>query len=139
MLIHIDTDFAGDIDDACALAMVLGWPDAEITGSTTVADPDGVRAAYARRMLELVDRTDIPVQVGAGRSLAGFEMGGVPEHDRFWDTPVVRRPADAGQALAALRHSIELGATIVAIGPYTNLALLERAWPGVGCGRPRSC
>lgn len=28
--IHIDTDIGGDIDDLCALAMVLAWPDVEI-------------------------------------------------------------------------------------------------------------
>jgi hypothetical protein len=26
MLIHLDTDLGGDTDDACALAMLLGWP-----------------------------------------------------------------------------------------------------------------
>ena len=43
--IHIDTDFAGDPDDCCALVMALGWPGAEVVGITTVADPDGRRAA----------------------------------------------------------------------------------------------
>jgi hypothetical protein len=42
--IHLDTDLGGDTDDACALAMLLGWPDVEITGITTVADPGGRRA-----------------------------------------------------------------------------------------------
>ena len=38
MRIHLDTDLGGDTDDACALAMLLGWHEAEITGITTVAD-----------------------------------------------------------------------------------------------------
>jgi inosine-uridine nucleoside N-ribohydrolase len=36
MRLHVDTDFAGDPDDACALAMVLGWPGVELVGVTTV-------------------------------------------------------------------------------------------------------
>ncbi|MCL4490148.1 MAG: nucleoside hydrolase [Chloroflexi bacterium] len=35
MKIHLDTDLGGDIDDLCALAMVLRWPGAEITGIRT--------------------------------------------------------------------------------------------------------
>jgi inosine-uridine nucleoside N-ribohydrolase len=36
--LHLDTDLGGDIDDLCALAMVLNWPEAELTAVTTVAD-----------------------------------------------------------------------------------------------------
>ena len=43
MPIHLDTDLGGDPDDACALAMLLGWPDVELVGITTTADP-GVAA-----------------------------------------------------------------------------------------------
>ena len=46
MRIHLDTDLGGDTDDACALAMWLGWAGVEITGITTVADPRGRRAGY---------------------------------------------------------------------------------------------
>jgi inosine-uridine nucleoside N-ribohydrolase len=67
--IHVDTDFAGDPDDACALAMILGWPDVEITGITTMANPDGLRAGCVRHFLELTGRPDIPVAVGTGHSL----------------------------------------------------------------------
>lgn len=37
MLIHLDTDLGGDTDDACALAMLLGWPGVELAGVTIVA------------------------------------------------------------------------------------------------------
>jgi inosine-uridine nucleoside N-ribohydrolase len=46
MRVHIDTDFAGNTDDACAVAMTLGWPEAEGVGITTTADPDVQRAGY---------------------------------------------------------------------------------------------
>ena len=46
--IHIDTDIGGDIDDLCALAMVLAWPGAELAGVTTNSDDGGRRAGDAR-------------------------------------------------------------------------------------------
>jgi Inosine-uridine preferring nucleoside hydrolase len=63
--IHLDTDLGGDTDDACALAMLLGWPDVEITGITTVADPGGRRAACVAHLLRLAGRDDIPLAAGA--------------------------------------------------------------------------
>ena len=52
--IHLDTDLGGDIDDICALAMLLRWPDAYFSGITTVAEEDGRRAGYVRYVLEVV-------------------------------------------------------------------------------------
>ncbi len=51
--VHLDTDIGGDIDDMCALAMLLKWPDLEITGLTTVSDEQGRRAGYANYILSL--------------------------------------------------------------------------------------
>ncbi|HEX5496298.1 MAG TPA: nucleoside hydrolase [Mycobacteriales bacterium] len=131
MRLHIDTDFGGDTDDACALAMVLGWPGADVVGITTTADPDGQRAGYVARFLELAGRDGIPVAAGAGRSATtGQPMGDIPDHDRYWPMPVHPAPAPAGAAVDLLDRSIGLGATVVAIGPYTNLAALADARPG---------
>jgi hypothetical protein len=57
MKIHLDTDIGGDLDDVCALALLLSMPEVEITGVTietiglsllaedgwvrVCADPDG--------------------------------------------------------------------------------------------------
>ena len=133
MRLHVDTDFAGDPDDACALVMVLGWPGVELTGVTTTADPDGRRAGYARHLLSLLGAADVPVAAGAGRSsTTGRPMGALPEHRRYWgDAP---QPAAAPQhpsaALELIMRSIDQGARIAAIGPYTNLGLLEQTQPG---------
>ena len=51
--IHLDTDIGGDIDDLCALAMLLGWADAELVGVTTCSDSGGLRAGLARHALRL--------------------------------------------------------------------------------------
>ncbi|HZM31796.1 MAG TPA: nucleoside hydrolase [Acidimicrobiales bacterium] len=132
MRIHVDTDFAGDTDDACAVAFVLGAGGVELTGITTVADPDGRRAGYLDHFLRLAGRV-VETAAGAGRSLTtGGEMGGLPDHATYWGSAdVPPRPGPVGAAVELLAASVEAGATIVAIGPYTNLGLLEAARPGL--------
>src|SRR5260221_4987106 len=83
--IHIDTDIGGDIDDLCAIAMVLKWPDAELLGVTTVAEHGGKRAGYARYALSLAGRGDIPVAAGArGRLRVFSSQPGLTQEQRSW-------------------------------------------------------
>lgn len=132
MRLHLDTDFAGDTDDAAALAMLFGWPGAEVVGVTTTADPGGWRAGYVHRLLELAGREDIPVASGASTSLDGRAMGDLPVHGSYWgDDPVTPRPSPRGAAVDLLISSADSSAVLVAIGPYTNLAEIEEARPGV--------
>ena len=129
--IHLDTDLGSDTDDACALAMLLGWPDAELVGITTSIDPGGRRAGYVSYCLGLAGRDEVPVAAGAEVSMTTLRFpGSIPDDERYWPSPIRARPAPAGAALDLLAQSIDDGATIVAIGPYTNLALLEVARPG---------
>jgi len=128
--VHLDTDIGGDIDDLCALVMLLRWPDVEITGVTTVTDPGGRRAGYARRVLALAGREDIPVAAGDD----GVETrwpGDFPPEDLYWGSPVVPAPGPLDHALMLLKHSVEAGAKIIAIGPYTNLMKLDQTYPGL--------
>jgi purine nucleosidase len=127
MLIHLDTDLGGDPDDLCALAMLLGWPDVKLTGITTTIDPAGLRAGYVAHCLELVGRDDIPVAAGVEASLTTQRVA--EPFSAYWPSTVTARPSPAGAALDLLSQSIAQGATIVAIGPTTNLALLEVARP----------
>ena len=130
MRIHLDTDLGGDTDDACALAMLLGWAGVEITGITTVADLGGRRAAYVAHLLHLAGRDEIPLAAGAEVSSTTL---GRAEHvidERHWPTDLAPRPSPPGAALDLLERSLDAGATLVAIGPYTNLALLEIAHSG---------
>jgi inosine-uridine nucleoside N-ribohydrolase len=101
VLVHLDTDIGTNPDDACALAMLLGWAGCEVTAVTTTDDVDGGRAAEARRLLALAGRDDVP-----GRP--GSDPG-------------------AGDVLAA---SVDAGATVVAVGPLANLAALATTHPG---------
>lgn len=131
MRVHLDTDLGGDTDDTCALAMLLGRPDVELVGITTTSDPGGRRAGYTQHCLELAGRTDIPVAAGAELSLTTLRSADpIIDDPRYWPADVAPRPSPPGAAPDLLTRSIESGATVIAIGPYTNLALLEVARPG---------
>jgi inosine-uridine nucleoside N-ribohydrolase len=130
--LHIDTDIGGDIDDLCALALVLKWPGAELVGVTTVAEHAGRRAGFVRYALELAGRTDVAVAAGADAS-EGFyrEFPLLPKREEaYWPGGVEPYATPLEDALDLLERSIEQGAVICAIGPYTNLALLEKRSPG---------
>ena len=128
--IHLDTDLGSDTDDLAALAMLLGWPDVELTGITTVSDPDGRRAGMTAYGLELAGRADVPVTAGADGSLAGFTIP-LAFYEHHWPDPIELRPSPPGAASDALIAAAERGDTIVAIGPYTNLAIVEAIRPGL--------
>ncbi|MEO6398807.1 MAG: nucleoside hydrolase [Tepidiformaceae bacterium] len=63
--VHLDTDIGGDTDDLCALALLLGSPEVELVGVTTVADTRGGRLSYVRHALELARRESVPAAAGA--------------------------------------------------------------------------
>jgi hypothetical protein len=47
--IHLDADLGGDIDDICALTMLLRWPrEIRINGVTTVGEINGRRAGQVK-------------------------------------------------------------------------------------------
>jgi inosine-uridine nucleoside N-ribohydrolase len=129
--VHLDTDLGGDIDDLCALALLLKWPNVEITGITTVLEDQGKRAGYARYALAVAQRPEVPVAAGADLRLGYCQLpAGLPTEERYWPEPVPPAPGPLDAALDLLEQSIEQGALVVAIGPFTNLALLERRSPG---------
>src|SRR5712692_10235176 len=84
MKVHLDTDLGGDTDDLCALALLLAWPEVEITGITTCTEQHGRRAGYVRYALQLAGRTDIPVAAGAEGGLSGLRSPTVlPDESDF--------------------------------------------------------
>ena len=127
--VHLDTDLGSDTDDLCALAMLLGWPGAEVAGVTTTTDPGGLRAGMTAQALRLAGRQELPLVAGAEGTLAEPMVPfAFPD---YWPEPVERRPARPGEALELLAANAEAGATVVAVGPYTNLAMLEALRPGL--------
>ena len=132
MLVHLDTDIGGDPDDVCALAMLLGWPDVEIVGITTTHEEAGRRAGFAHEVLRLAGHPDVPVAAGAEHSITTLvQPGGFPDDTRYWGHSIEAVPSPAGAAFDLMAASIERGATVIAIGPFTNLGLFEIARPGL--------
>jgi len=131
--IHLDTDLGGDIDDLCALAMLLRWEGVELTGITTVAEANGRRAGYVRHVLELEDRNAIPTAAGADVSQGFYRYPelGYPDEERYWSKRIPPLPNPLQDARQLLKRSIEQGATVIAIGPFTNLYLLDVQYPGI--------
>jgi purine nucleosidase len=92
--IHLDTDLGGDTDDACALAMLLGWPGVELIGITTTADPGGRRASDVAHCLQLAGRDDVSVAAGAEVSLTTLRSAtSITGDERYWPTSIPPRPS----------------------------------------------
>src|SRR5438105_12278921 len=108
MKVHLDTDIGGDIDDLCALALLLAWPDVETVGVTTVAEHAGKRAGYVRYALALAGRTGVPVAAGAEVRIGRFVLGtDLPPEHRYWPQPVPAAPGPLAAALDLLEQSID--------------------------------
>lgn len=130
--VHVDTDFAGDIDDLCAVAMLLKYPDTEIVGITTVSDDKGKRAGYVKEFLKIAGARNILVKAGADVADGYYKMPlGLPVEKDYWPNPVEVSQNPTEEALELLKSSIDSGAIVIGIGPFTNLFLLEQKYPGI--------
>jgi pyrimidine-specific ribonucleoside hydrolase len=129
-------------DDAIALLLALASPELELLGVTTTYGNQTLEktTANALRVLELVDRTEVPVAAGADRPLARELVVAAHVHgESGLDGPVLpeARAApiadDAAAFMAASVHEAREPVTIVATGPLTNVAryLAEHGTDGV--------
>lgn len=60
----LDTDIGTDIDDTWALAIMLNCPELDVKLVTSDTGDTIYRSKLIARMLEVADRTDIPVGIG---------------------------------------------------------------------------
>jgi purine nucleosidase len=130
MDVLIDTD--PGIDDALALMLALRSPELDVRGITTVHGnvpvERGTRNAF--RILDLLDRRDIPVAAGAAvpllRELRTAEI--VHGSDGLADlvTTEVEASPDGAAGPAFLVRALEEAdgpMTVITLGPLTNLAI----------------
>ena len=127
------------IDDALALFLAAGSPELDLLAVTTVAGnrPVDITTANACRLLDLAGRQSVPVHAGCARPLAypaprcnlvhGADgLGGIA-------LPLLRGP-DPQHACDRLTQQLLQSApgtlTLVALGPLTNLAMVEVKTPG---------
>ncbi len=130
----IDTD--PGIDDAIALFVALASPELEVAALTTVFGnvTTEVATRNALTLLDIAGHADIPVAHGAAAPLAMDYLGAIPHihgEDGLGDGGELAAPTRAAHHLAAAAFLCREapGATILAIGPLTNLALALRLRP----------
>lgn len=133
----IDTD--PGVDDAIAILMALAAPGLEATGLTTVGGnvPRARATRNALALLQAAERTDIPVARGAAQPLTGRYKPSVAFHGPGGLSARLPEPALSpidGSAIDFLEERISEdrgNLMVVALGPLTNLARLERRQRGI--------
>ena len=121
-------------DDAIALLLALGSDELDLRGVTTVAGNQTLEktTANAIRVLELAGRAEIPVAAGAGRPLVREPRVAADVHGETGldgpDLPPAQTEPSPQHAVDFLAERVE-GATLIATGPLTNVALLLARYP----------
>jgi pyrimidine-specific ribonucleoside hydrolase len=135
----IDTD--PGIDDAVAILLALASPELDVRALTTVAGNSTIEHTThnAGRLLRLVGRSDIPVGRGASRPLVrppapaseqvhgsdGFGNAGID------DSATEADPRPAVQLITDVVEDSAEPVTLIAVGPLTNVALLDAMRPDI--------
>jgi purine nucleosidase len=128
--IILDTDIGSDVDDAMALALVLGRPDLDLVGITTVYGDTALRARLAARYASLAGRR-LDVHAGIPTPLSGRDVWWAGHEGSM-------HPGLDGETYAsddAVSYLVETVAArsgeldVVAIGPLTNIAAALRRDP----------
>jgi len=135
--IILDTDPGHD--DAIALLLALASPELEILGITTVSGNQTLEktTANALKILEFVERTDVPVHAGAPRPLVREQWAAAYVHgESGLDGPELPDPETEprkGHAIDFIAAQVEEhdGVVLVPVGPLTNIGLLLAKYPGI--------
>jgi len=120
-------------DDAIAILLALASPEVELRGISTVAGNQTLdkTTRNALKVLELADRTDIPVVAGADAPLRRTLRTAANVHgESGLDGPDLPEPTTKtvdGDVVDLLADWLEPGVVLVPTGPLTNVArLLEK-------------
>jgi inosine-uridine nucleoside N-ribohydrolase len=131
-------------DDAIALLLALASPELDLLGVTTTYGNQTLEktTANALRVLELVRRTDVPVAAGADRPLERELVVAAHVHGESGLDGTVLPEATSSptstDAVAFIAECVRSAAgpvTIVATGPWTNVARYLAAHGTDGIGR----
>lgn len=129
----LDTDIGTDVDDALALALILGSPELRLSTVTTVYGDTALRARLASRLCSLASAEASPeIIAGQGQTLSGRAVWW-PGHEgsQFSDLD----SEDYGGRSDAVDHLVNAvlanpgGVDVLAVGPLTNIAEAMRREP----------
>ncbi len=121
--IILDTDIGTDVDDALALAVLLGSHEVDLVGITTVYGDVHLRSQIAMHLCSIVNR-EIPTHIGEGETISGREVWMSGSEGKNLESLDSFTP----QALSAVDFLIEAVISqpktidVIAIGPLTNIA-----------------
>jgi inosine-uridine nucleoside N-ribohydrolase len=133
----LDTDPGHD--DAIALLLALASPEVELLGVTTVAGNQTLEktTANALKVLEYVERTDVPVYAGAPRPIVREQWAAEFVHGETGldgpDLPDPRTEVAPGHAVDFLAEQLQQhdGLVLIPVGPLTNVGLLLAKHTGI--------
>jgi len=136
---HLSTPIVLDCDpghdDAIAILLALASPEVELRGISTVAGNQTLdkTTRNALKVLELADRTDIPVVAGADAPLKRTLRTAANVHgESGLDGPDLPEPTTKpvdGNVVDVLADWLEPGVVLVPTGPLTNVARLLQQHP----------
>jgi purine nucleosidase len=124
----LDTDIGTDVDDALALAVVLGSPEIALEAVTCVYGDVALRARMVRKLLRLRGAAKPPVYAGASRPLLGLRPVYWAGHEGVGelepgDEALKAEPEHAVDYLVRTVMANPGQLHLAAIGPLTNVAL----------------
>jgi inosine-uridine nucleoside N-ribohydrolase len=125
-------------DDAIALLLALASPEVDLLGVTTVHGNQTLpkTTENALKLLEFVDRSDVPVAAGAERALRREQFVAEYVHgESGMDGPALPKPTTrpveqhAADFIAETILATDEPVTLVPTGPLTNIALFLALHP----------
>src|SRR5258708_4225660 len=124
----LDTDLGGSVDEAFALALILGSPELDLRGVTTVSGNTNIRALMACRFLTMTGRRHTPVAAGAEPQPAG-EIRGQYQYYYHPDVLFNRTARPVKESAVDFLKGRTKDVTLIATGPLTNVARLLAEHP----------
>lgn len=127
----LDTDIGTDIDDTWALLMLLNCPELDLRLIVTTGGDTVYRAHLTAKLLQIADRTDIPIAMGLNNPLGGckFQLPWMEDFD------VADYPGhildDGAKAMVELIMASPEPVTVLSIGVATNVARALELEPGI--------
>lgn len=119
----LDTDIGTDVDDALALAVLLGSTNVDLLGITTVYGDTHLRSTIAMHICELVKRK-VDTYVGESQTISGRAIQMTGSEGKNYKNLATFTP-ESKSAVEYLVETINLNpqlVEIIAIGPLTNIA-----------------
>lgn len=130
------------IDDVLALLLALRSPELDVLGITVVCGnvPTVQGGENTLKVLEFLERLDIPVYLGETRPLVRTYVDAVDTHgadglgETFLPRTSVVSPKEGAVEFMAKTLLEQEGVSVIALGPLTNLARLAEKHPDAFSG-----